>query len=64
MNKELEKISKDDKKDFTEASIKCPKLCMSDEHKLMFLRCEQFNADVSEILVVRSIDYLRLVNSK
>lgn len=53
MNKELEKISKDDKKDFTEASIKCPKLCMSDEHKLMFLRCEQFNADMAAMRLVK-----------
>ena len=47
MNKELEKLSGDAKQGLNEAYDKCPKLSKSVEHKLMFLRCEQFNADVS-----------------
>lgn len=47
MNNELDKLPTNDKKGLFEAYDKCPELSKSDEHKLMFLRCEQFNADVS-----------------
>lgn len=43
---ELEKIPAADKQNLVKAQEKCPKL-LSDCFKLMFLRCEVFNADVS-----------------
>ena len=47
MNTEIDKLSFLEKKDLLEAYEKCPEVSKSDAHKLMFLRCEQFNADVS-----------------
>ena len=44
---ELEKIPSDEKELWEQAKTKCPDLA-DDEHRLMFLRCEVFNADVSD----------------
>lgn len=43
---ELEAISENDKKTYSEALKKCPEL-ITEKEKLMFLRCEVFNTDVS-----------------
>ena len=43
---EVKKLSDDDTKNLKEAQEKCPEL-LTDQFKLMFLRCEVFNADVS-----------------
>ena len=48
MDEEIEKLSRDEKKGLLEAHEKCPQVSKSDKHKIMFLRCEQFNADVSD----------------
>ena len=45
-DKELDKVSADEKTAWNMALEKCPDLC-GDVHKLMFLRCEVFNCDVS-----------------
>ena len=43
---EVEKLPNDEKPCLMEAQSKCPDLLI-DDFKLMFLRCEIFNADVS-----------------
>jgi hypothetical protein len=43
---EVDKLSEEVKQDLLMAQQKCPHL-LSDDFKLMFLRCEVFNADVS-----------------
>ena len=35
-----------------QASVLCPEICESKEHRLLFLRCEQFNVDVSSSTLV------------
>ena len=45
---ELEKLPQDEKELWEEAKEKCPDLT-DDDDKLMFLRCEVFNADVSAL---------------
>ncbi len=47
MNREIENLTPHDKKGLLEAYENCAELSKSDKHKLMFLRCEQFNVDVS-----------------
>ena len=46
---ELEKLPEDEKDLWEEAKEKCPGLT-TDDDKLMFLRCEVFNADVRTFL--------------
>ena len=64
MNKEIDKLSKNNWPDMYEAMERCA-VAKTDPHKLLFLRCEQFNADVS-ILCILSLmgllfeDLLRL----
>jgi hypothetical protein len=43
---EIAKLPKEQKAAFEQAKTKCPELLTTD-FKLMFLRCEVFNADVS-----------------
>jgi hypothetical protein len=47
---ELETIPENDKKTYLEALKKCPEL-VTEKDKLMFLRCEVFNTDVSRKFV-------------
>jgi len=44
---ELWKLPDEDQSGTQKASIRCPDIIESKEHRLMFLRCEQFNVDVS-----------------
>jgi hypothetical protein len=46
---EIEKLAADTKKNLLQAQERCPELLTRD-FKLLFLRCEVFNADVSIIL--------------
>ena len=47
LEKELQKIPNVKRSGLEQASIICPEIYESKEHRLLFLRCEQFNADVS-----------------
>lgn len=51
MNKEINKLSKTNWPDMYEAMEKCT-VAKTDAHKLLFLRCEQFNADVSLVYIL------------
>lgn len=44
---EIEKLPDDLKAGWLQAKEKCPDL-VGEDHRLMFLRCEVFNAEVSE----------------
>mmetsp|Transcript_7342 Transcript_7342/g.10527 ORF Transcript_7342/g.10527 Transcript_7342/m.10527 type:complete len:81 (-) Transcript_7342:82-324(-) len=46
LESQLDKLSDDAKKNWIKATEKCPDLT-GDATRLMFLRCEVFNADVS-----------------
>jgi hypothetical protein len=45
---ELDKLAAGSKKNLERAQERCPEL-LTDDFKLMFLRCEVFNADVSTL---------------
>lgn len=47
LHDEISKLSADKKAGWLQAKEKCPDL-VDDDHTLMFLRCEVFNADVSQ----------------
>lgn len=47
-DREIKKLPEDTKASLLEAEEKCPDL-VTDKFKLIFLRCEVFNADVSVI---------------
>lgn len=51
---ELEKLATDSKKTLLQAQERCPEL-LTHDFKLMFLRCEVFNADVSTVVSERSV---------
>lgn len=53
LEKELDLISDDDKKDWIMATQKCPDLCNNEKFKLMFLRCEIFNCDLAAKRIVK-----------
>ena len=53
---ELQKLKPEELKYAKEADAKCPEL-VTDEFKLMFLRCEVFNADVRSIVLAYRILY-------
>jgi hypothetical protein len=46
---EIEKLAADTKKNLLQAQEQCPEL-LTNDFKLLFLRCEVFNADVSKVL--------------
>jgi len=46
LNEELEKLSGDEKEAYLKAVEMCPNIVTSDDHKILFLRCEQYNVDV------------------
>jgi hypothetical protein len=46
LDKEIAKLPDDLRAGLDQALVFCPEL-LAKEHKLMFLRCEQFNVDVS-----------------
>jgi hypothetical protein len=46
---EIEKLASDAKENLLQAQERCPEL-LTHDFKLMFLRCEVFNADVSNSL--------------
>ena len=58
LEKELQKIPQDERSGIEQASIICPEIYASKEHRLLFLQCEQFNADVSIIWVRYVSSYL------
>ena len=47
LEKEIDKLPKAKKKSWLTAKQKCPDLTDDEKFRLMFLRCEVFNADVS-----------------
>jgi hypothetical protein len=49
MESEIEKLAADTKQNLQQAQERCPEL-LTDDFKLMFLRCEIFNAHVSLLL--------------
>ena len=51
LEEELEKLPDDLKAGWVRAKEKCPEL-VGEDHRLMFLRCEVFNADVSGLAPV------------
>mmetsp|Transcript_24335 Transcript_24335/g.48534 ORF Transcript_24335/g.48534 Transcript_24335/m.48534 type:complete len:315 (+) Transcript_24335:291-1235(+) len=46
---ELWKLPDEDQSGTQKASIRCPDIIESKEHRLMFLRCEQFNVDTAAV---------------
>lgn len=53
LNVELDNLPASDKQGWEQAKTKCPDLVNEDTYKLMFLRAEVYNADVSDAFVVR-----------
>ena len=49
LDSDLEKLPQDEKDLWEEAKEKCPELT-DDDDKLMFLRCELFNANVCKLM--------------
>lgn len=47
LEKEIGKLSEETRSGLDQAKVICPEISESKEHRLMFLRCEQFNTDVS-----------------
>lgn len=47
LEKEIYKLPDDLREGLDQAVVYCPEIAESKEHRLMFLRCEQFNVDVS-----------------
>mmetsp|Transcript_3928 Transcript_3928/g.5295 ORF Transcript_3928/g.5295 Transcript_3928/m.5295 type:complete len:294 (-) Transcript_3928:389-1270(-) len=47
LEEEIAKLPEEKKEGIRQAEERYPELAKSDEHKLMFLRCEQFNADLA-----------------
>ena len=47
LDKEIKKLPDDIRVGLDEALVHCPEIAESREHRLLFLRCEQFNVDVS-----------------
>ena len=50
LEEELSQLSDEDAQGWTQAKAKCAPDLVNDDFKLMFLRCEVFNADVSVFL--------------
>lgn len=50
LEEELSQLSDEDSQGWTQAKAKCSPDLINDDFKLMFLRCEVFNADVSSFL--------------
>ena len=48
--KELDKLDEETKNGWDQAKVKCPNL-VGEEHRLMFLRCEVFNEEVSDCYI-------------
>ena len=48
--KELDKLDEETKNGWLQAKVKCPNL-VGEEHRLMFLRCEVFNEEVSDCYI-------------
>lgn len=46
LNEEIEKYSGIEKEAYLKAIELCPNIVTTDDHKLLFLRCEQYNVDV------------------
>lgn len=53
LEQELQKLPKSDKVGYYEAVQKCPSVVFSIKHRLMFLRCEQFNCDKAAIRMTK-----------
>jgi hypothetical protein len=49
LDDELSKLTAEDAEGWTQAKEKCSSDLVDDDFKLMFLRCEVFNADVSDL---------------
>lgn len=49
LEKEIRKLPDEDRSGIDQASIVCPEIYESKEHRLLFLRCEQFNADLAAL---------------
>jgi hypothetical protein len=49
LENEMWNLPEEDVTNALRASIECPEVFESKEHRLMFLRCEQFNVDVSKL---------------
>ena len=47
LEKEIWKLDAERRRSLEMASVRCPEIYESKEHRVMFLRCEQFNVDVS-----------------
>lgn len=57
LEKELSKLPDEIRAGIEQASVICPEIYTSSEHRLLFLRCEQFNADVSSSMVADRRSY-------
>ena len=47
LENEILNLPEEDQSVLIRVSIECPEVFQSKDHRLMFLRCEQFNVDVS-----------------
>jgi len=57
LEKELQKIPNVKRSGLEQASVICPEIYESKEHRLLFLRCEQFNADVSAHILMMCLSH-------
>ncbi len=55
LEREIRNLPEEKKSGIEQAKVLCPEIFESKEHRLLFLRCEQFNVDVSSFAVVNDL---------